>query len=248
VTKIDDYRSQVLRLIAEQPARPEAGTGVLSALQRLCGAIAQALSASGAGLSVMAENGVRGVTAAADPASAHTEELQFTLGEGPGVDAFATSRPVLMPDLADGAVSRWPIYVPAMEGLGIRAMFAFPLQIGAARIGVLNVYRTEAGSLRPEELALALTFAEVAVTTLLDGQAGAVGGMVPDGLVGAIDGRAEIFQAQGMVMVQLGVDLAEAMARIRAYAYVENRQLSEVARDILSRRLRLDPDHQRPGP
>jgi AmiR/NasT family two-component response regulator len=54
--------------------------------------------------------------------------------------------------------------------------------------------------------------------------------------------RAELFQAQGMVMVQLGVSLADALARIRAHAYATNRPLREVAADIVARRLRFDPE------
>jgi hypothetical protein len=58
--------------------------------------------------------------------------------------------------------------------------------------------------------------------------------------------RAEIDQATGMLMVQLGVPAAEAFARLRAYAYVQDRRLAEVAGDIVARRLRLYRD-QYPG-
>jgi hypothetical protein len=59
----------------------------------------------------------------------------------------------------------------------------------------------------------------------------------------AIEHSAALFQAQGMVMVQLGIPLAEALVRIRAYTYAENRRLGDVAGDIVARRLRFDPDH-----
>ena len=54
--------------------------------------------------------------------------------------------------------------------------------------------------------------------------------------------RAEVYQAQGMVMVDLGVTLAEAMARLRGHAYAENRYLSDVARDVVAGKLTLDLD------
>ena len=54
--------------------------------------------------------------------------------------------------------------------------------------------------------------------------------------------RAEIDQATGMLTVQLGVLIAEAFARLRAYAYSEDRRLADVASDIVARRLRLHPD------
>jgi hypothetical protein len=242
VSGVDAQFARVVALIEEQATSSEAGDGLASYLQRLCAATAQALAASGSGLSVMAEDGVRGMTTASDPASARIEDLQFELGEGPCIDAFFSRRPVLISDLAVAATDRWPVYASAAYSDGVRAVFAFPLQVGAGRLGVLDVYRARAGPLTAGELAQALTFAEVAVTSLLDGQDHAPAGSVPEGLDAALDRRAELFQAQGMVMVQLGVTLAEALARMRAYAFAENRSLADVARDIVGRHLSFDRD------
>jgi hypothetical protein len=222
--------------------------GVVGRLQQVCRDAARGLSARGVGVSVMAEDGVHGMAAASDPATERVEELQFTCGEGPCVDAHRTSRPVLMPELTGEAMRRWPVYAPAMHDAGVRAVFAFPLQVGAARLGVLGVFRGDAGGLSREELSLAFGFADRAVNALLDTQQGATAER--DGLEEALDHRAALFQAQGMVMVQLGVSLGEAMVRMRAYAYAENRQLHDVAADIVARRLHLgrdrpiDPDQQ----
>jgi hypothetical protein len=210
----------------------------MSQLRRICRAAVQALSASGVGMSVVAEDGTNGMAAASDAATERIEELQLTFGEGPCIDALRTSRPVLVPDLADGAMNRWPVYGPALHDAGIRAVFAFPLQVGAARLGVLDVFRDHPGPLSRADLGQALTFADQAVTAMLDGQERATGGA--DGLDEALGNRAELFQAQGMVMIQLGVTLTEALARIRAYAYAENRRLSAVAADVVARRLRFD--------
>jgi hypothetical protein len=237
-----DDRARVVRFIAQQPASAADRDGVMGSLRRLCTAAAQALSASGAAVAVMAEDGTRGVGVASDPVSERVEELQFVLGEGPGIDAFTGRRPVLVPDLAGEAMDRWPVYTPATCDLGIHAAFAFPIQVGAARLGVLNLFRARPGQLSGDELRHALMFAEVVLTTLLDGQHNATSGAAADGLAGAVERRAELFQAQGMVMVQLGAGLAEALARMRAYAYAENRQLGEVAADIMAHRLRFDPD------
>ena len=243
VSGMDDELARVVALVAQQPAGPDSADGVASLLRRLCAAVVPALAASGAGVSVMADNEVRGLTTASDPAAQHFEDLQFLLGEGPCIDAFATRRPVLVPDLSDAPMGRWPGYTPAVHDAGVRAVFAFPLQVGAGRLGVLDVFRARPGSLSADELRQALAFAEVAVTTLLDGQAAAAPGAAADGLDQAMESRAELFQAQGMVMVQLGSSISEALARMRAYAYAENRPLAEVARDVVARRLRFDRDH-----
>jgi GAF domain-containing protein len=237
---VDDYVARVMAIIAQQP--PSRGTGAAGLLQRLCAAAARGLALSGAGVSVMGENGVRGLSTGSDPAAERLEELQFTLGEGPCIDAFEARCPVLVPDLGTALRDRWPVYTSAAYEGGVRAVFAFPLQVGASRLGVLDLFRNRPGALSAEQVAQALVFADVAVGTLLDGQDRAGPGMAADGLLEAMDSRAELFQAQGMVMVQLGTSLAEALARLRAYAYAENRSLAAVARDVVARRLRFDRD------
>jgi GAF domain/ANTAR domain len=228
----DEHGALVRRLIGAQP-------GDAGLLQRICFAAVEALSASGAGISVMTTDGTRGVCAASDPVSERVEELQFILGEGPCIEAFAARRPVLAADLSDGGGLRWPVYAAAARDAGVRAVFAFPLQVGAARLGVLDVFRDRVGPLSGAELQLAFTFAELTMEVLLDRQEGetAAGNSAAVLNVGR---RAELFQAQGMVMVQLGVSIAEALVRMRAYAFAENRRLDDVACDIVQGRLRLD--------
>lgn len=225
----DEHLIAVRDLIGRQPEH-------LDLLHRVCRAAAAALSARGTGISVMTADGTRGACAASDPASELIEELQFTLGEGPCIDAFAQRRPVLTADLAEAATYRWPVYAPAAQDGGVRAVFAFPLQIGAVRLGVLDVFRDRVGSLTGAELRTALIFAEVTMEALLDMQE--KGDAVLD-----VGHRARLFQAQGMVMMQLGVSIGEALVRLRAYAYAENRRLEDVARDVVERRLRLDSDN-----
>jgi GAF domain/ANTAR domain len=215
---------------------------MVGALRRLCSAAVKSVPASGAGVSVMTDGGVRGVAAASDAASEVVDELQFALGEGPCMDAFASRRPVMEADLAAGGMARWPVYAAAARTHGVRATFALPLQVGAARLGVLDLYRDQPGSLSADELVWALRFADVATTMLLDAQQVASPGDADHGLDEVLAYRFELHQAQGMIMVQLRVSLAAAMALLRAYAYAHDRPLDEVARDVVARTLRLDED------
>jgi GAF domain-containing protein len=234
-----DRATAIRNLIAQQPA---GSGGTADFLQRVCQTAARTLSASGTGISVLTDDGVRGVTVASDPLSERIEELQFVFGEGPCMDAFDSRRPVLVADLADDAATRWPMYAPAAQEGGVRAVFAFPLQVGAARLGVLEVFREQVGTLSEDQFSDAMTLADITVAALLDRQEAA--GVAGDDLAEAVDYRAELFQVQGMVMVQIGGTISEAMARMRAYAYAENRGLTEIARDVVARRLRFDPDHR----
>lgn len=210
-------------------------------MQRLCRAATRELSASGVGLSVLSRQGAGTPLAASSPASEVIEQLQFTLGEGPSLDAYALGRPVLMPDLSQAAVRRWPGYAPAVQDHGVRAVFAFPLQVGAARLGAMGVYREQAGSLSSPLLRQALAFAEAAMNAVLAAQE-QTGGGEQSVLETAMEDSFLVHQAQGMVHVQLNVSLAEAMVRLRAYAYAHNQPLKDVAADVVSHRVKFDPE------
>ena len=230
------------RLIADQAGPAGRPGNVADQLRRICGAAAQALSASGTGISVMTSAGTRGFAVASDAASERLEELQFTLGEGPCIEAMASSSPVLVADVDDGAASRWPMYASAVAQQGVRAVFAFPLQTHAVSLGVMDVFRTRAGRMTREDVDQSVTFAAIAQTTMLEGQQEAADGAGPKGFDDASARRPELFQAQGMIMVQIGVSLDEALLRLRAHAYAEGRPLADVARDVVNRRLRFDRD------
>lgn len=181
-----------------------------------------------------------------DEVSELLAELQLTLGEGPGPDARACGGPVLASDLGEvDAVRRWPVFAPAACQAGAAAVFAFPLQVGAIRAGVMGLYRERPGPLNAFQLGDALIFADTATLLLLDAQSagGAAAGSGPGGQPADLAvHRAEIDQATGMLTEQLGVGIAEAFIRLRAYAYAHDRGLSDLARDIVARRLRLRPD------
>jgi hypothetical protein len=228
-------------LLVDEPARADDRPHVAGSLQRLCRAMVRTLPAAGVGVSLMGSDGTPVTTAASDATSQEIEELQFMLGEGPCQEAFATRRPVLVPDLVEGG-ARWPGYAPAARAQGVGAVFAFTLQIGAARLGVLDVYRRAAGGLSAPDLSLALSFAELAVELLLDAQQQAGEAWDAPAVEDALSTGFELYQAQGMVMYQLGVDLGQAMSRLRAYAFAHDRRLGDVAADIVDRRLVLEAD------
>jgi hypothetical protein len=237
---MDARLASVQSLIDAEPADPQDPRGMVGALRRLCVAAVKAIPATGAGLSVMTDGGVRGLAAASDAASERIDELEFALGEGPCLEAFLSRRPVLEADLAAGGRTRWPLYAAAAQEEGVRAAFAFPLQIGATRLGVLDLQLTAEGPLSGQELTRALSFADVATSMLLNAQDEAPPGAAADGLDEALSYHYQLHQAQGMVMVQVGVSLTAALAVLRAYAYAHDRQLDDVARDVVARTLRLD--------
>ncbi len=167
------------------------------------------------------------------------EDLQFTLGQGPGPDALRVGRAIVEPDLTALGADRWPLLVPAMAHL--RAVFCFPLALGGITVGILTALRASPGHMGGQQmddalgLAAALTLQflggrEVRFETWLEAQ--------PDGELH----RAVVHQATGMLSVQLALPLGEALLRLRAHAYSHDRSIIETAEDVVARRLRLDDD------
>jgi hypothetical protein len=207
------------------------GSALASALVHQC---AGALPVKGVGLALMTERGPAGTVATTDGAALILEDLQFTLGEGPCVDASQSGRPVLQPDLAATAPPLWPAFADGALNAGVAAVFAFPLRVGAIRVGVLDLYRETPGALSPPELREALSFADAATLLLLYLQTRAADDEFSAASVTVLDDRAEVHQATGAVSVQARVGLAEALVLLRARAYAEQRPVGDVARDVLA--------------
>jgi GAF domain len=206
---------------------------------RLCQACPQIVGVSGAGVMLMSGEIPRGSLCTTDAVSQLVEDLQYTLGEGPCVDAYRQDQVVAEPDLADPAGRRWPGFTPPALAAGVRAVFGFPLRAGTVRLGALNLYRDVPGPLTGEQHADALVVAEVAARWVLEAQAGAP----PDTVAGELEAGADfhfaVHNAAGIVSVQEGISVTEALIRLRAHAFSSDRLLAEVAQDVIARRLRL---------
>jgi hypothetical protein len=199
-------------------------------------------------------------------------DLQFTIGEGPAVQASRLGRPVLVGDLHDvggglgGGLGQpgsqqWPALMENAEQLGVRSVFAFPLQIGVSRMGVLELLRAERGELDDQQLAQALRLSDAVGYAMLSHAA--LGRTLqgdnssekvwtplapgttrassdPDAISATELLRAVVHQATGMLSVQLAVPLDEALVRLRAFAFAQNRSIMDVSRDIVHRALRIE--------
>jgi ANTAR domain len=207
----------------------------------LCHAAVRWLGVDGASVTAAGGPLAREPLFATDELSAQLEELQLTTGEGPAAEDFRFGSPMLIPDL-ELMAARWPGFVSGAVIAGARALFALPLQAGAIRVGVLSLYRSRPGSLTPGELADVLVFADIALQLVLDGAAGIQRSPEYRPLDGLSDGRAEVYQAIGMISEQLGVNLEEAFVRLRAHAFASEERLGTVADDVVNRKLRFDPE------
>ena len=234
----EERRRLVVSLMRDAPADADV-SGLAAALQRLCRAVTDALALRGAAIHLMARHAETGVAASSDLESRGVAELQFTSNEGPAVVAFRTRRPVIVPDL-QRAGGRWPGFSSLALGRGVTGVYAFPLQEGAVSFGVLDLYADGRGPLDGPTTALAITFARAATDLLLDGDTFTAAGELDAGLAASLADRSRIHQAQGMVMVDLHVTLAEALSRMRALAFSSGTSLLDVADRVIAGTLTAD--------
>jgi hypothetical protein len=236
-------RLDIRSVLAEALVAGERGP---SAADRLCRACVPLLGVDAAAISLIDEGVSRGTFGASDEAARLLDELQFTCGEGPCLEAAHTMVPVYVPDLQAQAEPRWPGFKDAAERAGIRAVFAIPVRVGKVGLGALDLFRRVPGPLTTAQMLDAIVVADAAAQVLLD-----VSDDNADGLDRAEPleqweqmrslGRIDVYQATGMVMAQLRVSPAEALIRLRAYAFAHEQTASDVAQLVISHHLLLEP-------
>lgn len=214
------------------------GVDSRSLAARICHACIDGLDVDGAAISLLTTTVSRETLWATDPVAEMLEDLQFTLNEGACMEAATTGRPVAVADVHIGLhAARWPMFAAAVaEQTRARALFALPLQWGVVNLGVLDLYRVAPGELSELQWNDAVSAADTAALMML-GQRTDPDDHDGGWLDSAFSHRAEVHQATGMVLAQLGISADDALARLRAHAFVHQRLLIDVARDVVHRRL-----------
>lgn len=226
-------REWARQIVAAQPSID--GGAIGDRLHQVCLACLVGLGMSGAVVSLRSASGSEAVAAASDVASMAAAELELTLGEGPSRDAFKEAQPVLVADVNEPRDQPWVGYTSAALQLGIHSVFAFPLHLGATKFGVLTMFVDSPQRLDRLRTARCLALADVAIEMLLScAETGIRAGRLDPDLETVLDFRSEIYQAQGMVMAALGIDLPDALARMRAHSFSTQRTLHDVSLDIVA--------------
>lgn len=227
----------VLRTLRPSHGEP----GLIGADPKLC---AQALLVDGIAVSATTDGGLSELLWSTPGASVRLEDLQFTVGQGPAVEVAAMCRPVLVADVAHLPMDRWPALLPEVTELGVGAIFCFPLAIGSACLGTMTLQRSAPGPLPDATSTDVWLVANALIAVLLDSDP------QQEALASAADSsdfyRAAVHQASGMISVQAGVSLAQALLRLRAHAYRHGQPLLEVAEDVVARRLAFHNDENGP--
>ncbi|MEY9857812.1 hypothetical protein ABH935_003425 [Catenulispora sp. GAS73] len=203
----------------------------------LMAAACETLGASGTALTLFGTDQTEVLTAASNRASRTAQHLEFTFGQGPARETVRLHRPVTA--AGSEIAATWPIYGPAVEQLGIRAVATVPVAMAGSTLGALTVFdppMTHGPDLETFQAAADTLIASLEPAPLTD----AYGDIKRwPALVSQADLWTVVNQAAGMVSVQCHCATADALALIRAHAFAEDRPVDDVAIDIVNRTLRL---------
>ncbi len=217
--------------------------GALESADRLCHACVELLEVDGAAISFVLEGSSRGTFGSSSELSRRVDELQFTYGEGPCLDAVRAGSTVRADDLSDPREQRWPAFASAVLEADIRAVLAVPVSIARSPIGALDLFRKRVGWAGDEVIGGASWASQLASLLLANAMTLPTteddAGEWPD--LEPLD-RVEVYQATGMVMAQLGLGPTDALVRLRAHAFANDLTASEVAWQIIEHGLVLESD------
>ncbi|MFC9997588.1 GAF and ANTAR domain-containing protein [Nocardia sp. NPDC127526] len=173
---------------------------------------------------------------ASDDSARRVETAQATAGEGPAVSAVHEGLPVLVTDLT-AECEDWPGFAEALSGTPISgSLLAVPLRLGDIRIGAVDLYREAIGRPGPGFTSAALHVADLVTASLV-----LAAGDVTKQWAQPVTSR-WIHQAAGLTSAQLGIELVDAYARLRGYAFTHGLSLVEVAHRVVDRRVRIEPE------
>ncbi|MBT1631527.1 GAF and ANTAR domain-containing protein [Curtobacterium flaccumfaciens] len=201
----------------------------------LCAPLLLALPVTGAAVSTLTDPFGAETICASDETAARLDELQIDLGEGPCWEALRTGRPVLEPDVEGTASERWPVALMAMHETRPGAVFAFPMLVGALRVGSVSLYNRGAGPLADATVEDATMLTAVVARHVLQRALHRAerGGDGAD-WHGSHYSRREVLQASGVMAAQTGVGADEALLLLRAYAFASGRTVRALAIDVLA--------------
>jgi GAF domain-containing protein len=161
------------------------------------------------------------------------DELQYEKGYGPCMDAARGGVLLRIDDMRTEV--RWPDYVRTVQQeTGVRSSLSIPLPYQGVSIGALNNYSTEAAAFAtPDSLQAGLEVAEVVAVAVANADAHWQLGEQARNMRIAMDSRAVIEQAKGVLMAQRHVDAEQAFEILREASQRYNRKLRDIAEGIV---------------
>ncbi len=206
-----------------------------------CGVAAHVTNLDGAGIGLFASDATTTLLCASTPRVRTLFELEATVGEGPCHSVRTSGDVINEPELVADSWRRWPSYAPLASETGAGALFGFPLRLGVVHLGALVFSRDTPGELTGDQSTDGHLLASVLSRTILATQAGAAPAEIAHELEDNATFDFVVHQAAGMISVQAGLSITDALLLVRAHAYTQGNTAASIARQIVERRLTYDP-------
>ena len=205
----------------------------------LCDVAAEFMVLDGAGIALSSDGEDLMTLCTSNAVAGDLMNLEITLGEGPAVDA-CRGNAVQESDLARSVAPHWATYGPEAVALGARAVFGYPIQLGAANFGALSLFRASPGPLSAGQSSDGYLMASVLGRAILSRQ----GGGSPESLIEELAGSSmldfRVHQAAGMIAVQGSMSVKDALVTLRAHAFALGCRLGELADRVVSMTTRYE--------
>jgi GAF domain-containing protein len=161
------------------------------------------------------------------------DEIQYEQGYGPCMDAGRGGVVLRVDDMA--AEQRWPDYAARVRRIGVRSSLSIPLPYQGTSIGALNNYSSEPAAFAgPESLEVSLEVAEAVAVAVANADAHDQLGEQAENMQRAMQSRAVIEQAKGVLMAQRRIDADQAFEVLREASQRYNRKLRDIATGIVA--------------
>lgn len=171
--------------------------------------------------------------AATSPRARGIDEWEYATGVGPCVQAMRDAREHYVHDLA--AAASYPGFDAVMAEAGIASVLGLPLLVGGEVVGALNAYAESEGAFDDEtSLGIVRDVAAQAATAIHNLRVYDASRTLASQLATALESRAVIEQAKGMLMAQRGCTEDEAFEMLRRASQRENVKLRDVAQRIVA--------------
>jgi GAF domain-containing protein len=168
-----------------------------------------------------------------DDTAPEIDSAQYETGIGPCLDAFRHQSVLVVDDLVKD--ERWPSFAEAAMAHGIRSTLSMPLVANHEGVGALNFYARSPNAFSEHDIEVASQFAVQAAVVLANAQAYWDAHQLSQNLATAMQSRAIIEQAKGILMGVQRCTADEAFQILVRASQRENRKLREIAEELVSR-------------
>lgn len=227
-----DYNDELTAAMAELASLLVDEVDLSGMLDRVVRLAARSIpDCDSAGVTLLVDG--RPTTAAAtDQRTLAVDNAQYDVGVGPCLEAYR-DRAVQRVDV-DAAGKAYPGFAAAARRIGVHSFLAAPLLVRDTGIGALNLYAADTHGFAALDEAVVMLFAGQAAVAVANSQLYQGARILSGQLQQAMDSRAVIEQAKGVLMATFAIDADQAFDQLRRASQVENRKLRVIAADVVA--------------